>query len=195
MPRSAPIPSRLALAALATAALLATAVPARAGSIFELPLGAESRLVPAAGTPAPLTGSLRLELVDLPFAGATEIRLLDVAVSGGGLSVRLDPAIAAAGLGVLYEDGSFLFPTLFLALDGGGGAPPLELAIPDLTGEIELVGLSLRRLVTSFAVDSLGSAGVVTVHVVATPEPGTALLAGLGLVALVAGRVRGGRDR
>jgi MYXO-CTERM domain-containing protein len=101
--------------------------------------------------------------------------------------------IPAAGLGVLAADGSFLIPTLFLVVDAGTG--PLDLAIPDLEGQLDFDDPALLRLETSFAVDTLGPDGIVTVTVVATPEPGPALLALLALAALGATRARRGLPR
>jgi hypothetical protein len=175
------------VASLAVAAALgAVAGPAAAGPIVTLSLAPGSALVPAAGDPAPLTGTLGIELGALPVAGATTLRLLDVAVAGGGVSIRLDPTIANAGLGVLEEDGSFLIPTLFLVVDTATG--PVDLAIPDVAGLADLAGGALRGLTTSFEVDTLGPAGVVRVDLVAVPEPGPLALLSLAVAALAAGR-------
>ena len=180
--------ARSALAALAVAAALLAAGPARAATIFHLTLSAESELVPSVGAPAPLTGTLRVEIGDLPLAGNTTIRLLDVDVAGGGVSVMLDPAVPSAGLGVLAAGGSFLIPPPFLVVDAGAGL--LDLAIPNLVGSVELDEFSLLRLATSFDVDTLGPEGIVTVHVVAVPEPATGIFAGLGLAVIAARRAR-----
>jgi len=183
--RTLPSPCR-ALAALAALGWLAAAPAADAGPIAVLSLTSESQLVPAAGGPAPLSGTLVLELGELPLTGTTTIELLDVAISGGGLSVTLDPAVASAGLGVVAADGAFLIPTLFLVVDDGANL--FDLAIPDLTGILDTSDASLLRLETSFDVDTLGPAGVVTAQIVAVPEPGAALLTSLALTALAARR-------
>lgn len=188
MPRPLPLPSlsRGALAALAALGWLAAAPAADAGPIATLTLAPESALVPEAGAPAPLTGTIVLELGALPLAGTTTLELLDVAITGGGLSVALDPSVPSAGLGVVYDDGSFLIPTLFLVVDDGANL--YDLAIPDLTGFLDASDLALLRLETSFEVDTLGPSGVVTAQIVAVPEPGSMALAGLALTVLAAGR-------
>lgn len=191
MPRSFPFPGRRGsfLAILVTTGLLAAAAaPAEASSIFDLVLSSESELVPSVGAPAPLVGTLRVEIGQVPVTSATTIRLLDANVSGGGVTAILDPTIPSAGLGVLSSDGSFLFPSLFLVVDAGAG--PLDLVIQDLVGTAEFTGLSRLRVATSFAIDTLGPEGVVTVDLVAVPEPSSALATCLGLIAIASWRAR-----
>lgn len=187
MLRSSPLPlPRRALAALAALGWLAAAPAAEAGPIATLSLAPESALVPEAGAPAPLTGTIVLELGALPLTGSTTLELHHVAIAGGGLEVALDPSVPSAGLGVVFADGSFLIPTLFLVVDDGANL--YDLAIPDLTGFLDASDLALLRLETTFDVDTLGPAGVVTAHIVAVPEPGSALLTSLAITALAARR-------
>jgi hypothetical protein len=179
-----------AVAAAATLLLLAGAGPARALSSFTLALDpAQSALTPAVGDPAPLWGLLHIQVGDLPLTGNTsfQIVLASASATGGG-SFGLDPTIPTAGLGVLFGDGSFLVPTLFLRVDLGNGAQ--DLAVPDVTGQLEFdaTGTVVTGLTAHFDVDSLGPAGVVGVTVAAVPEPSPGLLAATSLTVLLVSR-------
>ncbi len=166
----------IAWPALVLAALLA-APDARAVG-FDLTLDpALSELDPADGSPAPLSGTLRVDLGSLPpLVGNTTFDLVDVAVTGGGFSITLDPDLSAPGLGVLRPDGSFLIPNLFLRLDDG--LMEFDQTLSDVQGAFVPCG-GVTCLETSFQVDSLGPAGLIDVRVVAigeVPEPSPWLL-------------------
>jgi hypothetical protein len=179
-----------AVAAAATLVLLAGAGPARALSSFTLALDpAQSALTPAVGDAAPLSGRLHIEVGDLPLTGDTSFQIvLASGTATGGGSFSLDPTVPTAGLGVLFNDGSFLVPTLFLSIDLGNGAQ--DLAVPDVTGQLEFdaTGTVVTGLTARFDVDSLGPAGVVGVTVTAVPEPSPGLLAATGATVLLASR-------
>ena len=165
-----------ALLALATAPLRADAIV-----VARLTLEPGSTLTRAGYEPAPLAGSIVIRL-DAP-TGPTALELLEVSVYASGLlEFRLDPSSEAPGLGVLFADDSFLIPTLFLAIDSGGGAAPVELAIPDVEGTIDTTDPQLLVLETGFDVET--EEGVVGVAIVAAPEPGAAALAGAAATAL-----------
>ena len=163
--------------------MLGSAGPAAALSVFTLDLAPSSSV-----GGEPLAGSLTVAIGTLPLAGNTTLQLTDVAATAGGGSFSLDPSIPTAGLGVAHADGSFLIPTLFLRVDVGTG--PLDLAIPNVTGTLELSngGLTLTRLETAFDVDAGDPPESIPVRVVATPEPVAAWLVGLGLLLLSLGR-------
>jgi len=177
---------------LIAAALLALAPAAHAVSIVTLPLDpALSALVPEAGAAQALSGSITLRVGALPLAGAnTSFDVIGLALAAsGGATIGLDPAIANPGLGVLTPAGAFLVPTLFVRIDDG---TIQDLAIPDVTGNVVFGagGAALTRLEASFAIDTGGPAGIVTVNVTAVPEPAAAALLALGLAALGARRTR-----
>jgi hypothetical protein len=182
---------------LALLALLAVAGNASAASQITLHLDpAASSIAPAAGAPESLTGSLTLEIGELPVSGATTLELVDLALlavtSIGDVGIALDPDSLSPGLFVLQASGHFEVATaLFLRLDWDASDFGLvfDLAIPDLVGELNFGtgGASVERLTTSFDIDAGGPVGVLTVTLVAVPEPAAALLLGLGLAAL-AGR-------
>jgi hypothetical protein len=144
----------------------------------------ESAIVPQAGDPQPLVGSITIDVDGAPLP-TTLLRLTDVSVTSGALSIALDPTLASPGLGVLRDDGSFLVPTLFLRIDDG--VAPFDLAVPNVTGMLGEAGV----LESLFEIDSGGPAGILTVRVfAAVPEPGTLLLVGFGIAALLGGRQR-----
>jgi hypothetical protein len=151
---------------------------------------AASSIAPAAGPPQSLSGTLTLEVGELPVEGsATVLEVLDLAlVSSGGLSIALDPDSLSPALFVLESDGRFeVASALFLRLSQGGSV--LDLAIPDLLVEVSFGagGASIASLVSAFAVDAGAPAGVLDVTIVAVPEPAAGPLLALGLAAL-AGR-------
>ena len=178
---------------LALALVAVFAGPADAASIVTLSLDpSQSSLVPASGPAETLSGTLVLQVGTLPLGGSNQtFDVIGLAVTAsGGATIGLDPDVLNPGLGVLRPDGAWLVPTLFLRITQGSS---LDLAIPDVTGSVDFGpgGASITRLVTSFGIDT-GAGGVVTVNVVAVPEPGTLLLAASGLAALAsrARRVR-----
>jgi hypothetical protein len=180
--------ARRVLVWLVAGLLLAAAREAPAASQVVLTLDpAASSITPAQGAPQSLSGSLTLELGELPVVGgATTLELLDVSVTAsGGLGITLDPDSLSPGSFVLHADGRFeAASALFLRLGQDGSF--LDLAIPDLVGELTFSenGGEVRRLVTEFALDGGGAAGILDVAVVAVPEPRAVLLLGAGLVAL-----------
>lgn len=166
-------------------ALAGTASASHAATVFDLVLTGDSELVPTVGAPEPLLGTLRVEIADPSAAVPTSLSLLDLDVSAGTLAATLDDEIASPGLGALFPDGGFVIPTLFVVVDAGSG--PITLAIPDVEGTAELDEQSELVLAASFEIDADDPAGVVTVHLVAVPEPPGGLLAGTALLVLAAG--------
>lgn len=155
----------------------------------------QSSVAAEVGGAEALSGTLDIALGQVPVTQNTtfDVLVLEAATSGG-LAIRLDPASASPGAGVVSPAGSFLVPTLFLELEDGLGAFPL--AIADVAGSVlfDPGATAIRRLTTSFQVDSGGPAGLLTVTVVAVPEPAAPWLfaAALAVFALVA-RPRAGR--
>jgi hypothetical protein len=161
---------------------LVGARPAAALSVFQLEL-----VPPSAAGGQPLGGSLGVAIGSLPLVSNTTLELTGVSVdAAGGAHFSLDPDVASAGLGVLFANGSFLIPTLFLRIDDGAAAQ--DLAVPNVTGMLAFSdgGLVLAQLESAFDVDAGGMAGPVEVHVVATPEPAAVWLVAAGLAALAA---------
>lgn len=181
----------IARSALALAALLAGADARALG--FDLTLDpALSELDPANGSPAPLSGTGRVELSSPPpLAANTTFDLVDVAVSGGGLSITLDPDLSNPGLGVLRPDTSFLIPNLFLRVDDGQVA--FDQTIVDVEGTFgpSAACAGATCFETRFQIDSLGSAGLIDVRVVALALPEPSLLLLLALAAAAGARRRG----
>jgi len=179
--------TRSTCGALLLLAALAAASPARALG-FTLALDpAQSLFTPEGGGPAEmLSGTLRLEVDALPLLANTGMALTDVAVaSSGGLAIGLDPTLASPGLGVLFADGSFLIPTLFLRIVNG--AQTFDLAVTDVTGSLDLAGTEVTGLQSSFALDTdLEMSGSAGVEIQAVPEPGTGLALAFALAALAA---------
>lgn len=167
---------------LVAALLVFAAAPlgADASVVARLTLAPGSALVRAGSEPAPLTGSILIRL-GAP-SGPTALELREVSVTDGQSVFGLDPSSEAPGLGVLFEDDSFLVPTLFLSIDGGVGAGPVSLAIPDVEGTLDTTDPELLVLETDFDVET--EQGVVGVSIVAAPEPGAATLAGAAATAL-----------
>lgn len=150
---------------------------------------AASSIAPAAGAPQSLSGTLTLEVGELPVeGGATVLEILDLALfSSGGLAIALDPDALSPGLFVLGADGRFEVATaLFLRLTQNGS--PFDLALPDLAGQVTFGagGSSIERLTAAFSIDSAGPGGILDVAIVAVPEPAAGLLLALGLAALAA---------
>lgn len=176
----------------ALVASLALAAPATALTVVTLALDpGQSALTPAVGTPQSLAGSITLQIGALPLGAAnTTFDVIALAATAsGGATITLDPGVASPGLGVLTPAGAFLIPTLFVRIDDGSA---IDLAIPDVTGSVAFGpgGASIDSLVSSFGIDSGPPGGVVTVTVVAVPEPASAALLALGLAGLAARTAR-----
>jgi hypothetical protein len=149
--------------------LAGATAPAHAAVVFDLVLAAGSELVPSLGAAEPLSGTLRIWIDDTSGTVPTLFRVAALDVGAGDVTAVLDPEIPSAGLGVLFPDASFVLPTLFLVLDAGAG--PFALAIPDVEGTAGLDGSPELRVEASFAVASGDPLGLVTVNLVAVPEP------------------------
>jgi hypothetical protein len=175
-----------------TAALGALAAPAAASTIVTLALDpGQSSLTPQVGAGQSLGGTITLRLGALPLGGSnTTFDVIGLAVTAsGGATIGLDPAVVNPGLGVLTPAGVFVVPTLFVRITQG---TPVDLPIPDVTGSVLFGpgGASIERLETTFGIDTGAPAGVVTVHVVAVPEPASAVLLAFGIAALASRRAR-----
>lgn len=171
------------------AALLVVAAPASALTIAS----GQSSIVPQFGAAESLSGTIDVTIGLLPLTQTTTFDVIGLSVSAsGGATFALDSASPSPGLGVVNVAGSFLIPTLFLEVDPGGGNFPI--AIANLTGTalFDASGTVLQQLATSFQVDSGGPAGILTITLVAIPEPASLVLAGAGLVALA---LRGRSER
>jgi hypothetical protein len=144
---------------------------------------------------APATGSLVVRVgAPLPVPGRSSFDLESVDVAAGPLSVGLDPSLSRPGAGIVDPDGSFLVPTLYLVLGTSGQLTPL--VIPDLTGSIRAGGNDCAYtycLDTTFSVATSG--GLVEVTISAIPEPGTAVLLGLGVFGIARAARREGIAR
>jgi hypothetical protein len=191
-PRSNRLFSDFACRCAALLALTGIALPAQAATFFDLVLTPESTWIPTGGAPGPVFGMLRIGIDDLAAAGATSLRIVSLDVTGGGVSVRLDDTIASPGSGVRFPDGSVVIPTLFVIVDAG--ADPVELAIPDVEGTTSFDERLDLVLETNFAIATEGPAGVVTIDLVAVPEPSGGRIAGLALLLLAAIK-KGASDR
>lgn len=176
---------------IALAPFLLGAAPAGAALDIDPSL---STLVPTVGAIESLSGTLvALPGAPPPLAATTTFDVLALsAASSGGLDIRLDPSLSSPAAGVLNTAGGFLIPNLFLELDDG--LVTFQLTVPNVTGSYgDFPGCPTALcLETTFAVDTAGPAGVVTVHLLAIPEPGSAALVSLGLVALARGVRREG---
>ena len=176
---------RLAAAAAVLGALAAPV--AHAASFGPFPLVDPSAITGATTFVEP-TGSLSIDVASVPVASAVQFSLTDVSVIADELSFVLDPTLSTPALGILRADGSFLIPTLFLR--GTDASGPFDLAIPNVTGRIALAGADVLGLASEFTVESgLGEILTVSIHA-GVPEPGTALLLGLGLGIASLRRVR-----
>ena len=167
---------------LALSALLPAPTPALVLTIDPT----QSTLTPAVGAVETLSGTIQVLLGDpLPIVSNTTFDVEDLnATSSGGLDITLDPSLSSPGAGVLNPSGGFLIPNLFLELDDG--VTIFQLTVPNVFGSFgDFVGCPGDIcLETTFAVDTGGPLGIVTVHLFAIPEPHTALLVSLGLLAL-----------
>ena len=164
---------------------LGVALAAPAGALTLTVDPAQSSIVPAVGSAASLSGTLDVAFGALPVGATTTFDVLAVAVTTStGDTFALDPVSPSPGLGVVNPAGAFLIPTLFLEVTSG--ATSFALAIPNVTGSLVFGpgGASVTRLETTFSIDSGTPDGVLTVTLVAVPEPATAALAGAGLLAL-----------
>ncbi len=177
------------------AALLAFGVPAGALTLDP----AQSTLTPAVGSAESLSGTLTLAIGSLPLTATTTLDLKSLSVtsspSGGGpgaaTGIGLDPASANPGAGVVDVAGDFLIPTLFLQVSPAVGNP-FALPVPNVGGTLtfDSTGTRVERLDVAFQVDSGTPSGLLSIRVVALPEPGPALLALLAAAALGATRPR-----
>lgn len=177
--------SRWLSGSLLAVACVAFAGPAAAVSFGPLAVGPPSAIVPEFGPSAALTGTITLDVASVPVASATLLSLTNVSVlATGGAAFGLDPGVPSPALGVVQASGEFLIPTLFLRVVDG--AVSFDLAVPNVIGKLFFgAGGSVVGIASSFAIDSLSPAGVLTVNLRAgVPEPGTALLLTLGLAAL-----------
>lgn len=181
---------------LALVAALALASPASAATIVTLALDpSQSSLSPEVGSAESLSGTITLALGTLPLGGAnTTFDVIGLSVTAsGGATIALDPDVANPGLGVLTPAGAFVVPILYVRITQGSA---VDLPIPDVTGSVVFGpgGASLAQLTTSFGIDTGAPAGVVTVNVVAVPEPASLALFGFGIAALCGRRAARGRQ-
>lgn len=149
---------------------------------------AQSHLTPQVGSAESLSGTLDVVLGAVPVVSNTtlDVVALDLTASGGA-TIGLDPAAPSPGLGVVTPAGSVLIGTLFLRVVDG--ASVFDLAIPDVPGQAGFgPGGALRTLTTAFQIDTGGAAGLLDVTLFAVPEPRTAALLALAILALVARR-------
>ncbi len=148
-----------------------------------------SSLAPEVGAPQALSGTIVVDIGSLPLGGVnTSFDVIGLAVTAsGGATFGLDPGIANPGLGVLNPAGSFLVPTLFVRITDGDVT---DLPIPDVSGSVVFAngGTSIRGVATAFEIQT--TSGLVSLSLVAVPEPATAVLLTIGLAALGARRNR-----
>jgi len=168
--------------------LVCGAVPAHATLLVIDP--AQSALTPTAGAPQSLSGVIVIELgAEPPLASNTTFDVTALSASAsGGLGIGLQPGLANPGAGVLSPTGAFLIPNLFLRLVDGANL--FDLTVPNVLGSYGAIPgcLAGTCLQTSFDINTGGPLGVVHVNVFAVPEPATAALVALGMVALAAAR-------
>lgn len=169
-------------------ALIALAAPDAEATLITLSVDpALSSLTPEIGAPQALAGTIVVDVGSLPLGGAnTSFDVVGLALTAsGGATIGLDDGIANPGLGVLSPAGSFLVPTLFVRITDGDVT---DLPIPDVTGSVVFGsgGTSIRGLTTAFEIQT--TSGIVSLQLVAVPEPTTAALLTAGLAALGARR-------
>lgn len=166
---------------------LSLAEPASASLIVGVRVDpGQSSVTPAVGPAETLSGTITLGVGMLPVLATTTFDVIGLAItSSGGATIGLDPDVLNPGLGVIAPSGAFVIPTLFVRLVQG--PVTIDLPIPDVTGSVLFGPLDdpLARVETSFSIATGGPAGDVLVHIVAVPEPGTLVLLGGGLLALV----------
>jgi hypothetical protein len=175
---------------LLSSALIALSAPDGEAARIRMTLDpAESSLAQEGVSEESLSGLLVLRIDPLPLVGSgASFDVIDLQLTtSGGSTLGLAPGVASPGLGVLGSEGSFLVPTLFVRITAD---TITDLPIPDVEGEVlfDLDGMSIRRLATEFAIET--HAGIVSVRVVAVPEPHIAVLLVVGLAGLCAGRSR-----
>ena len=174
---------RRAFGSLAGACTLALLVATPASALTIAP--GQSSIVPQFGAAESLSGTIDVAIGSLPLTQTTTFNVIGLSASAsGGTTFGLDPASLSPGLGVVNVAGSFLIPTLFLEVDPGGGSFPIAIANVTGTALFGAGGTVLQQLATSFQVDSGGPAGILTITLVAVPEPASLVLAGAGLLAL-----------
>ncbi len=171
-------------AILLASAVVALAPPDGAATILTLSLDpALSSLTPEGGAPQSLSGTIIVSIDSLPVGGAsTKFDVIGLALTAsGGAALGLDPALAAPGLGISNAAGSFLVPTLFVRITDG---ETTDLAIPDVAGGVVFAvgGTAIEVLTTAFEIDT--PSGIVSLSLLAVPEPATAVLLAAGLVVL-----------
>lgn len=169
-------------------AFVALAAPEADATIITLSLDpALSSLTPEVGAPQTLSGTIAIDVGSLPLGGSnTTFDVVGLSLSAsGGATFGLDPGIANPGLGVLNPAGSFLVPTLFVRITDGGVT---DLPIPDVTGSVVfgIGGASIQELSSAFEIATTN--GIVSLSLLAVPEPATALLLTAGLAALAVRR-------
>jgi hypothetical protein len=168
--------------------VLGLATPVGATTLFLDP--ALSSLTPEVGPAQSLSGGIVILLgAEPPLSSNTTFELTGLGiVTSGGQLIGLDPSLVHPGAGVLSPSGSFLIPNLFLRLVDG--ATVFDLTVPNVTGSYgALPGCPASTcLSTSFAIDTQGPSGVVSVQVFAVPEPATGVLLAAALAALAARR-------
>ena len=170
------------------AVALLVAAPASALTIAS----GQSSVVPQFGAAESLSGTLDVAIGSLPLTQTTTFNVIGLSASAsGGTTFALDPASLSPGLGVVNVVGAFLIPTLLLELDPGGGSFPIAIANVTGTALFDASGTVLQQLTTSFQVDSAGPAGILTITLVAVPEPANLVLAGVAGAGLVALALRG----
>ena len=147
--------------------------------------------MPQVGPSESLSGSITLNVASVPVLSPTLFSLTNVSVlASGGAAFSLDPSVLSPALGVVQASGNFLIPTLFLHVVNG--ALSFDLAVPNVVGKLFFgAGGSVVGIASTFAIDSGSPAGTLTVNLLAgVPEPGTAILFAIGMIAASQARRR-----
>lgn len=180
-------------ASMGAVVLVATLLLASAAGALVLDVDpAQSALTPSGATPLPMSGSLDVAVGELPPTSTTTFDVKDLSIAAGGYTITLQP-MASPGLGVVSAAGDWLIPTLFVNVDDGVSA--FDITLPDVTGILLGNGPGCAFdycLETMFEIDT-GSGGLVSIDLVAIPEPSTAVLVALGVAGLAAARRRATR--